>query len=120
MPFERVRGVITTVKKPRSVEWVADEAAVEVGEARELIGKLQHAGIIRSVGDGDEDEFEPVPKTQLEVTKRAVRDSFDECELRKVRDELAIEVVAEERPGTAAVYRLMAVEECISDIEDGP
>lgn len=59
--FDRVVSVATTVSKPRSAGWIADEAAVAPATAHNHLNRLVNLYILREVAGDESTLYEPDP-----------------------------------------------------------
>ncbi|MFC3959062.1 DUF7342 family protein [Halovivax cerinus] len=83
---ERIRSIAETLREPRSVNWISDQAEAAWGTTKEELESLVEQGRIRRVAVGDATRYEPDYTTLLfEEIRALIGDNSREA----LRDELA-------------------------------
>lgn len=91
-PFDRVRAVILAVPKPRSVEYIAEEAAVSVETARNHLESLVELAVALEHDGGDQPVYVPDLVYTRFQTLRSLLDAHDRDGLIEIRDELQTQI----------------------------
>lgn len=86
--FDRVRSVAETVSRPRTVSYIADEAAVAENTARDHLDRLVDMNVLlKSDGEGTT-TYSPDPLHTRAQTLRELLDEYDHDGLIRLKAEL--------------------------------
>lgn len=72
--FDRVRAIAVTLDRPRSADWIAEEAVVAGNTARNHLSRLVEMNVLRANTSGQATTYEPDP---LYRRLRALHDVLD-------------------------------------------
>lgn len=86
--FDRVRSVAVTLSKPRSADWIADEAAVAGNTARDHLGRLVEMSVLQRQTGEQATLYKPDPLYTRIRSLRELLDGRDRDDLIDVRAEL--------------------------------
>ncbi len=73
--FDRVRSIATTVERPRSASYIADEARVAENTARDHLNRLVELYVLLETNDEGTTLYAPDP---LHVRMKTLRDLFED------------------------------------------
>lgn len=86
--FERVNTVSQTLSKPRSAQYIAQEAAVPENDARDHLNRLVERGALRQYSESGSTLYGPDPSYTREQDVRELIDSYNDEALRSLRADL--------------------------------
>lgn len=86
--FERVSSVSQTLSKPRSAQYIAQEAAVAEAEARNHLKRLVERGALREYTESGSALYGPNPSYARQRDIRELLDSYNSEDLRSLRADL--------------------------------
>jgi hypothetical protein len=93
-PFDRVQSVVLSVNEPRSVEWIAEEAAVSVGTTETHLESLVEIAVVLEHNAGDQPLYSPDPLYTQFQTIRSLLNVHDRDGLIEIRNELQTRIDA--------------------------
>lgn len=91
-PFERVRSVVLSLRKPRTVKHISDAAAVSTDTAEKHLSMLVETGTVVEYKETNPHLYEPDESHVRSDTVRDLLTNHDSAELVEIRDELRARV----------------------------
>lgn len=86
--FDRVQSIAVTLTKPRSADWIADQAAVAGNTAREHLGRLVEMNVLRTRSGDGTTRYEPDPLYTRMQAMRELLDDNDRDDLLALRADM--------------------------------
>lgn len=86
--FDRVRSVAETLSRPRTVSYIADEAAVAENTARDHLERLVDMNVLMESDDGGSTTYSPDPLHTRAQTLRELLDEYDHDGLVRLKADL--------------------------------
>lgn len=111
--LDRVRSVVLAVSEPRSVEYIADEAAVSVETTRDHLDGLVELAVVLEHDVGNQPSYAPDPLYTRFQTIRNLITTHEREELSEMRDELQSRIDAWREE--YSVDSLEALRDCVTE-----
>lgn len=92
--FDRVRSVAVTLSKPRTADWIAEQAAVAGNTARNHLERLVEMNVIEAATHGGVTRYRPDPLYTRMRALRELLDGRDRDDLVELRADLQGQVEA--------------------------
>ncbi|WP_115891695.1 DUF7342 family protein [Haloferax sp. Atlit-48N] len=111
---ERIRAVAETLREPRSVNWISEQADAAWSRTNEELQALVEQGLLRRVEAGEATRYQP---DYTRLLFEEIRTLIEENPREELRNELA--AITEEIEGWQATYDVETWEELEQSLDDG-